>query len=120
VRTSSEWTSVVSSAEEKRANFCKGLDGKQHFNAPYDMYTITLKELKAVLNMTAQDEQSGEVNKNSVESTAQDDDFQEVKRRKRHICNCTPRTAYKSTKAVPTSAAVLPKAVLTLRTSQNF
>jgi hypothetical protein len=49
-----------------------------------------------------------------VESTAQDD-FQEVKIRKRHISNNALQPAKKSTKLVPTSAAVkLPlKAVLT-------
>jgi hypothetical protein len=43
------------------------------------------------------------------------DDFQEVKRCKRHVCNNTSQTAKKSTKPVPTSAAVKlpPKAVLT-------
>jgi hypothetical protein len=40
-----------------------------------------------------------------VESTAQDDDFQEVKRRKKHISNNTSQTAKKSTKPVPTTEA---------------
>jgi hypothetical protein len=50
-----------------------------------------------------------------VESTAQDEGFQEVKRRKKHISNVTSQTAKKLTKPVPTSGAVkLPlKAVLT-------
>jgi hypothetical protein len=50
-----------------------------------------------------------------LESTAQDDDFREVKRRKRHISNDISQTAKKSTKSVPTStAAKLPaKAVVT-------
>jgi hypothetical protein len=54
------------------------------------------------------------VNETSVESTAQDD-FQEVKRRKRHISNNTSQTAKNSTKPVTTSAAVKtpPKAALT-------
>jgi hypothetical protein len=38
----------------------------------------------AVLKVSAQEDQSGAVNKTSVESLTQDDDFQEVKRRKRH------------------------------------
>jgi hypothetical protein len=41
-----------------------------------------------------------------VGSRAQDDDFQEVKRRKKHISNNTSQTAKKSTKPVPISAAV--------------
>jgi hypothetical protein len=47
------------------------------------MYTATLNELKAVQEASAQAGQSGAVNKISLESTAQDDDFREVKRRKR-------------------------------------
>jgi hypothetical protein len=51
------------------------------------MYTLTLKELQAALKAKSQSSQSGAVNKTSLESTAQDDDFQEIKRRKRRICN---------------------------------
>jgi hypothetical protein len=80
------------------------------------MYAVTLKELKAVVKVSAQAGQNDAINKTSVESTAQDDDFHEIERRKRHISNYTLQTAYKSTKPIPTSAAVklLPKAVLTL------
>jgi hypothetical protein len=55
------------------------------------------------------------VNKTSVESTAQGDDFREIKRCKRHISNNTSQTAKNSTKQAPKSAAVklLPKAILT-------
>jgi hypothetical protein len=113
-KVSSEWTSIVNSAEENRANFCKAVDGKPLFSALYGMYTVTPNELKVVLKMSAQAAQSGAVNRTSVESTTLDDDFQEVKRRKRHICNNSSQTAMNSTKPVPTSAAVklLQKAVL--------
>jgi hypothetical protein len=115
VGESSEWSSIVNSAEENRADFCKGLDGKLLLSALYGMYTVSLNELKAVLKVSAQAGQSGAVNKTSAESTAQDDDFQEVKRRKRHISNYTWRTAYKSTKPIQTSEAfkLLPKEMLT-------
>jgi hypothetical protein len=43
------------------------------------MYTVTLIEGKAV---SAQAKHSGAMNKSSSEPTAQDNDFQEVKRRK--------------------------------------
>jgi hypothetical protein len=43
--------------------------------------------------MSAQEGQSDVVKRTSVESTAQDDDFQEVKRLKRHISNNTWQTA---------------------------
>jgi hypothetical protein len=62
VEESSEWTSVVKSAEN-RAKFCKALDGEPLFNALYGMYTVTLNELKAVLKVSAQASQSGVVTK---------------------------------------------------------
>jgi hypothetical protein len=83
VGESSQWTTIVNGLEENRAIFCKFLDGKPLFSALYGMYTVTLKELQAVLKGNTQTEQSGTVNKTSLDSTAQDDDFQEVKRRKR-------------------------------------
>jgi hypothetical protein len=60
---SSEWTSVVNSAEWNRANFCKALDGKPLFSALCDVYTVTLNELKAVPKVSAQAGQSGALNK---------------------------------------------------------
>jgi hypothetical protein len=79
------------------------------------MYTVKLNELKAVIKVSARAGQNGAVNRISVESTAQDDDFQEVKRSKGHISNDTLKTAKKSTKPVPTSTDVKlpPKAMLT-------
>jgi hypothetical protein len=79
------------------------------------MYTVTMNELKVVLNMSVQAGQSGAVNKTSVHSTPQNDDSLEVKRRKGHSSNDTSQTDKKSTKLVPTSTAVNlpPKAVLT-------
>jgi hypothetical protein len=95
---SSEWTCFVKSAEENRGYFNKALAEKSLFSALYGMYTVTLNELKAVLKESAQAKQSDAVNKTSLESTAQDDDFQEVTRRKRHISNETSQTDKKSTK----------------------
>jgi arabinogalactan endo-1,4-beta-galactosidase len=112
---SSEWSSIVNSAEENRANICKNLDRKPLFSALYGMYTVTLNELKVVLKVSAQTAQSGVVNETSDESTAEDDDFQEVKKCKRDNSIDTPQSAKKSTKRIRTSAAVKlpPKAVST-------
>jgi hypothetical protein len=44
---------LVDSVKEKRANICKGLDGKPLFRALYDIYTVTLNELKAILTVSA-------------------------------------------------------------------
>jgi hypothetical protein len=48
VGESSDWTSVVDSAEN-RANYCKVLSGKTLFSALYGTYTVTLNALKAIL-----------------------------------------------------------------------
>jgi hypothetical protein len=93
---SSEWTSIVSSAEENRANFCKILEGNPLFSALYGIYTLTLNELKAVLKVNAQAGQCGAVTTTSLESAAHDDDLQEIKRYKRHISNNTSPIAEKS------------------------
>jgi hypothetical protein len=79
VEKSSQWTTIVNSAEENRAKFCTFLDGKPLFSALYGTYTVPLKKLQAVLKVNAQTGQSGAVNKTSLESRGQDDDFQEVK-----------------------------------------
>jgi hypothetical protein len=42
------------------------------------MYTVTLNELKPILKVSVQGGQSGVVNKTTVESTTQDDNFHEV------------------------------------------
>jgi hypothetical protein len=62
--------------------------------------------MKAVLKMNAQAGQSEAVNITSFESTAQDDDFQEVKRGKRHISKDASRTAKKPTRSVLISTTV--------------
>jgi hypothetical protein len=74
-----------------------------------------VNEPKAILKVSAQAGQTDAENKTSVESTVQDDDFHEVKRSKRQVSIDTSQAANKSTKPVPTSAAVkLPRnAVLT-------
>jgi hypothetical protein len=112
VEEGSEWSTIVNSAEEQRANFCKSVDGKLLFRALCGMYTVTLNELKAV---SAQAKHSVAANKTSSEPTTQDDEFREVKRRKRQNSNGNSQSVKKSTKAVPTSAAVKlpPKSVST-------
>jgi hypothetical protein len=71
--------------------------------------------VKDVVKVNAKARQSGAVTKSSLESMAQDDDFQNVKRRKRHICNDTSQTAKKSTISVPKSTGKLPTEVVITR-----
>jgi hypothetical protein len=52
VGESSEWMTIVNSAEENRANFCKILDEKPLSSALYGMYIVALNELKSVLKMS--------------------------------------------------------------------
>jgi hypothetical protein len=70
------------------------------------MYAVTLNKLKTVLKASAQAGQSGIVNKFSVESTAHDEGFYEMKRRKRYISNNTSQTTKMSTKLGPKSAGL--------------
>jgi hypothetical protein len=91
---------------EGRANICKDVDRKPVFSAVYGMYTVTLKELKGVLKISAQAGHIEAVNKASVESTGQDDDFRELKRRKWYSCNDSSQTAKKLITSVPTSTDV--------------
>jgi hypothetical protein len=49
------------------------------------MHTVTLRELQTVLKVSTQTGQSGAVHITSLESTAQDDDFQEVKKHNRRV-----------------------------------
>jgi hypothetical protein len=120
---SSECTFIVHSAEN-RENLYKALNGKPLCSALYGMYIVMINELKAFLMVSAQAEQTGVMNKTSVEPMAQDDKFHEVKSRKRHISNDTSQTARRLTKSVPASTAVKlpPKSSVNsqlLHTSQN-
>jgi hypothetical protein len=67
---SSQRRTIVNSAEENRAKFCKLLNGKPLFSALCGMYTVTMKELQAVLKMNEQARQNGAMNETSLESTA--------------------------------------------------
>jgi hypothetical protein len=115
VRESSEWITIVNSVEKNRAKFCIFLDWKLLFSTLYSMYMVTLKELQVVLKVNTQTGQSGAVNKTSLESMAQDDDFQEVKTRKRRTSNDASEMTMKPTKSVPISPTLkqTPKAVPT-------
>jgi hypothetical protein len=105
----------VNSAGENRAKFCKALDGKLLCSALYGIHMVTLIDLKTV---SAHAKHSGAVNKTSSESKAQDDNFWEVKKHKRHNSSDTSQSAKKSTKTVPTSATVkLPPKQCQLTTS---
>jgi hypothetical protein len=74
------------------------------------MYMVTLIELSA---LSAQAKYSDSLNNTSSDSTAQDDDFREVKKHKKPNSDDTSQSAMNSTKPVPITAAfkLPPKAV---------
>jgi hypothetical protein len=76
--------------EENRENFCKSLDEKLLRSALYGMHTVILIALKTV---SAQAKHGDAVNITSSEPIAQDDDFREVKKRKRHNFDDTSQSA---------------------------
>jgi hypothetical protein len=54
VGESMKWQDIVSATTEDRLSYCKPLKGKQLFKALYGLYTITLGELRAVLQSSVQ------------------------------------------------------------------
>jgi hypothetical protein len=87
VGESSEWNSIANAAEDEgeQSKLLQNSRWEAGCSLLYGMYTVTLNKLRAILKMSVQAGQSGVVNKSSVESTAQDDDFRGVKRSKSQI-----------------------------------
>jgi hypothetical protein len=81
VGNSAKWAAIVNAAEENGASYWKGLHGKTLFNALYDIYTVTLQELKAVLKVRTLAVQTN-LQKTTGQQTTQDDGFQEERRQK--------------------------------------
>jgi hypothetical protein len=92
VGESEQWSTIVSTAEEKRQNFCKVLNGKNLFNALNGTYTVPLHELKAVLKASTP---AGQF-KSPKPTATQEDGFKEVRRRKRHNTNESAPTSKKA------------------------
>jgi hypothetical protein len=103
---SEQWSTIVSTAEENRQNFCKVLNRKNLFNALYGTYTVALHELKAVLKASTP---AGQF-KTPKSAATQKDGFKEVRRRKRHNTN---ESATTSKKAACTVVDKPPKEVAT-------
>jgi hypothetical protein len=76
-----EWKSIVESAEQDRRQLCDSLKVKLLFSALYGTYTVTLSNLKSVLQTSANQRQ-----KTATKETpkASDDGFREQRRRKRN------------------------------------
>jgi hypothetical protein len=101
VGESPEWASIVDSAEENAATFCKALSGKPLFSALHGTYTVALGQLKALFKKSIPGQRKETLN-TAGPSSAPDDGFQEVRRRKRQSSGETDRTSKKPVLATPT------------------
>jgi hypothetical protein len=117
VRESAEWSAIVNPAEENGASFCKGLHRKPLFSALYGTYTVTLKELKALIKARTLADQTN-IPKTTWQQTNKEDYFQEGRRRRRSAIDKTTGTSKKATVWAKTLTALNnpPREVIT----QNF
>jgi hypothetical protein len=102
---SAEWFAIVNAAEENGAIYCKGLHGNPLFSALYGTYTVTLQELKAVIKVRTLTDQTN-IPKTTGQQTNKEDDFQEVRRRKRRATDETTGTSKKATLQTKTPTAL--------------
>jgi hypothetical protein len=107
---SAEWSAIVNAAEENGASYCKDLRGKQYYSALYGTYTVTLQELKAVIDARTLADQTN-ILKTTGQQTNNKDDFQEVRRRKRRAIEETHRNFKESdsTDQTPTALNIPPR-----------
>jgi hypothetical protein len=100
-----EWAAIVNAAEENRASYCKGLHGWPLSSALYGIFTVTLKELKAMHKARTL---AGQTNlpKATGQQTKKEDDFQEVRRRRRRATDENTGTSKKATVQTSTSPAL--------------
>jgi hypothetical protein len=78
-----EWKSIVESAEQDRRQVCDTLEGKLLFSALCGTYTVTLSNLKSVLQTRASPKQKAAVTTEKPQK-ASDDGFLEERWRKRN------------------------------------
>jgi hypothetical protein len=97
---SPEWAATVEAAEENGTTFCKALSGKPLFSALHGIYTVTQGELNAMLKNCAG--QKKEKTNPGDSPPAQDNGFQEVRRRKRQSSG---EANHNIKKPVPTTPA---------------
>jgi hypothetical protein len=82
VGKSESWQSVVNCAMQDRVNLCQVLKGKSLFRALYGVYTVTLSELKLVLQNSAAKGPMGPTP--PTPSDGNPEEFKEMKRRRRN------------------------------------
>jgi hypothetical protein len=90
VEESSQWTTIVNSAKD--SNILQTFKWEAAFQRTLRHVHGNIERLQAFLKVNTQTGQSGVANKTSLESKAQDDDFQEVKRGKSYFSNGNSET----------------------------
>jgi hypothetical protein len=85
------WSSIVSTVEENRYNFCNALGGETLFSALYGTYTVALPELKAVLKASTPADQT----QTPKPAVIQEDGFTEVRRLKGQSSDKAAKTSKK-------------------------
>jgi hypothetical protein len=105
VGMSKQWAAVVKSAEQDRRQLCNALKGKLLFSALYGTYTVTLGNLKEVLQASASRKEQAAPAATSQEAT--DDGFREQRRRKRNSSNTdTPQQGKKKPVQIPAQTKI--------------
>jgi hypothetical protein len=117
VGESSQWTTIMNSAEENRTKFRIFFRWEAAFQRLLWHVQGNIEKLKTILKGSKRVAKSGAVNKTSLKSTAQDDDFQEVKRRKRHISTDTSETNQSQYPQLPPKAVPSRNLFAPLRTN---
>jgi hypothetical protein len=79
---SREQTSIVKTANENRASYCKALTRTTLSSALYSTYTVMLNQLKVILKASTQAHQAN-VPRATGQQNTQEEFFKEVRRRKR-------------------------------------
>jgi hypothetical protein len=112
IGTCSEWSRIVDSAKESRIGLCKCLKGKSLFSALYGTYSVTLSDLKSVLQGSASKPNSSKASATGPgRMEAPEDGFREQRRRKRNNSEELRQSSNK--KAAPQAAKTyVPKAQL--------
>jgi hypothetical protein len=95
VRESEEWAAVIRTSEDNLESYSVALQGKALYSALYGNYTVTLNDLKGVLQSS-----------NQARQPNQGDGFQEVRSRKRQSTAEAARSPKKV--AVPTATVQVP------------
>jgi hypothetical protein len=107
VGESAEWASIVYAAEGNGPNYCKTLHGKTLFSVLYDIYTVTLEELKDLRKASTLAEQINS-RKATGQQATQEDGSQEVRKRKRRATDETDETSKRAAVQTITSPALTP------------